>query len=64
MRPGIIEIDETIAKDEVIAIIDTNNRKPIAVGVALYSGGEMKLLASGKVIKNIHYVGDKIWDTA
>lgn len=61
MRPGIVEIDETIAKDEVIVIVDVNNKKPIAVGVALLSGGEMKKTASGKVIKNIHYVGDKIW---
>jgi len=61
MRPGIVEINEAIAKDEVIAILDKNNRKPITVGIALYSGAEMKLLASGKVIKNIHYVGDKIW---
>ncbi len=64
MRPGIVEINETIVKDEVIVIVDVNNQKPIAVGVALLSGGEMKRAASGKVIKNIHYVGDKIWQAA
>ncbi len=64
MRPGIVEIDEKIAKDEVIVIVDINNKKPIAVGVALLSGEEMKRAASGKVIKNIHYVGDKIWQAA
>ncbi len=61
MRPGIVEIDETIVKDEVIVIVDINNKKPIAVGITLLSGGEMKKATSGKVIKNIHYVGDKIW---
>ncbi len=64
MRPGIVEIDQTIVKDEVIVIVDVNNQKPIAVGVALLSGEEMKKAASGKVIKNIHYVGDKIWQAA
>ena len=63
MRPGIVEIGETIGKDEVVTIVDKNNQKPIAVGIALYSGEEMKSLSSGKVIKNIHYVGDKIWNT-
>ncbi len=61
MRPGIVEIDETITKDEVIVIVDINNKKPIAVGMALLSGTEMKAATSGKVIKNIHFVGDKIW---
>ncbi len=64
MRPGIVEIDETIAKDEVIVIVDVNNKKPIAVGIALLSGTEMKAATSGKVIRNIHYVGDKIWQKA
>ncbi|MBI2102335.1 DUF1947 domain-containing protein [Candidatus Woesearchaeota archaeon] len=62
MRPGIVEIDEMIIKDEPVAIVDMNNKKPIAVGIALVSGSEMKETKSGKVIHNIHYVGDKIWN--
>lgn len=64
MRPGIVEIDESIVKNEVILIVDINNQKPIAVGIALLSGEEIKVATSGKVIKNIHYVGDKIWQAA
>ncbi|MBI4152535.1 DUF1947 domain-containing protein [Candidatus Woesearchaeota archaeon] len=63
MRPGIVEVDSGIAKDEPVVIVDTNNQKPIAVGIALISGAEMKETKSGKVIKNIHYVGDKIWNS-
>jgi len=61
MRPGIVEIEAGIAKDEFVAVIDKNNQKPLAVGIALFSSEEMKKMTSGKVIKNIHYVGDELW---
>ena len=61
MRPGIVELDESIAKDEAVVIVDVNHKKPLAVGIALLSGQEIKAASSGKVIKNIHFVGDSIW---
>ena len=61
MRPGIVEIEDTINNEEFIVIIDTNHKKPLAVGIALYNSEEMQSLKTGKVIKNIHYVGDEIW---
>jgi len=61
MRPGIVEIEEGITKDEFVAVIDKNNQKPLAVGIALFDGNEMQKMTSGKVIKNIHYVGDELW---
>lgn len=61
MRPGIVEIEEGIGKDDFVAVVDKNNRKPLAVGIALFGSEEMKAMASGKVIKNIHYVGDELW---
>ena len=61
MRPGITKIEEGIEKDEAVVIVDENNQKPLAVGIALFSSEEMKITSSGKVIKNIHFVGDEIW---
>jgi PUA-domain protein len=61
MRPGITRIQEGIEKDEFIVIVDENHQKPLAVGIALLSAEEMEKASSGKVIKNIHYVGDDIW---
>jgi len=61
MRPGIKEIDQTIKKDDIISIIDINNKKPIAIGIALFDSSEIQSMTSGKVIKNIHYVGDELW---
>ena len=61
MRPGIEEIEAGISKEDFVVIVDKNNKKPLAVGIALYSSEEMKSMNSGKVIKNIHYVGDELW---
>ncbi|MBD3259872.1 DUF1947 domain-containing protein [Candidatus Woesearchaeota archaeon] len=61
MRPGIVDFDPEIEKDEIIVIADENNRKPLAIGIALFSGQELKQMDKGKVIKMIHYVGDEIW---
>lgn len=61
MRPGIKEIDVGIQKDEFVSIVDVTHGKPLAIGQALFSGEEIKSMTSGKVIKNIHWVGDKVW---
>ncbi len=62
MRPGITEIEDGIEKNEAIVIVDENNGKTLAVGVALGSSEDMQKLEKGKVIKNIHYVGDEMWN--
>lgn len=59
MRPGITNIPETIKKEDIVVVIDQNNKKPLVVGVALFDATEMK---EGKVIKNIHRIGDDIWN--
>ncbi|MEK6905530.1 MAG: RNA-binding protein [Nanoarchaeota archaeon] len=61
MRPGIVDVEEEIAKEDFVTIIDKNNHKPLAVGIALFNSEEIKSMSSGKVIKNIHYVGDELW---
>jgi len=60
MRPGIKHMDD-FAENEIIAIVDENNHKPLAIGQALFSSEEMQKLEKGKVIKNLHYVGDSLW---
>ena len=61
MRPGIVEMDRLTQKNEPVVIIDQNNKKPLAVGIALYDSTAILSLTSGKVVKNIHYVGDELW---
>ena len=61
MGPGIVDADEDVKEGDIVWIRDVNNLVPLAVGVALFSGTELKKKAKGKAIKNLHNVGDKLW---
>ena len=61
MRPGIVELDHTIKKDEFAAVVDQTHKKPLCIAKALYSGEEIIALKQGKVLKAVHWVGDSIW---
>lgn len=61
MVPGIVNEDKDIEKNDIVGIQDEENEKIIVVGRALEDGPYLKK-EEGKVIKNIHYVGDRFWD--
>ena len=63
MAPGIVEVDEFDAGD-IVVIRDATHGKALAVGKANKSSAEITANKIGKVIKNIHYVGDKLWENA
>ncbi|MEM2031715.1 MAG: PUA domain-containing protein [Candidatus Woesearchaeota archaeon] len=60
MRPGIKHLDD-FNKDEVVKIVDEKNNVALAIGKALFSSEEIKAMDKGKVIKNLHHVGDKVY---
>ncbi len=62
MAPGIVNADENIEEGDVVVVVDEKHNKPICVGIALISGKDMVEKDKGKAIKNIHYVGDEIWN--
>jgi PUA domain protein len=62
MRPGIVEIDEAISKGEYVVVKDERNRMPLAICIANHPGAEMRSMEKGKVLVNIHYVGDELWN--
>ncbi|MEM2102363.1 MAG: DUF1947 domain-containing protein [Candidatus Bathyarchaeia archaeon] len=61
MAPGVVGIDGTFEKDGFVVIVDEQHKKPLATGITLYRSEEMKTLKHGKIVKNVHYVGDKLW---
>jgi PUA domain protein len=63
MAPGIIEMDE-LRKGDLVVIRDVTHGKALAIGIANSSSSDIRSTRKGKVVKNIHYVGDKIWDVA
>lgn len=61
MAPGIVEVDPGIKEGDLVWIRDVTHKRPLAVGKALVSAEVMAAKAPGKAIKNLHFVGDKIW---
>jgi len=61
MRPGIVEFDSNIEKNDFVVIKDIQHKKPLAVGLALFSSEELKTLSLGRAIKSIHFIGDDLW---
>jgi PUA-domain protein len=62
MRPGITHIDNDIKKGDILQVIDENNKVPISICQALFDAQDMKQKDTGKVLKNLHYVGDEVWN--
>ena len=48
-------------KGDFVVIVDETHKKPLAIGIALLNSEEIIAATSGKVIKNIHFVGDDVW---
>jgi len=63
MAPGIVEVDE-FKEDSLVVVRDVTHGKALAVGRAIKSSHEIKSKDKGKVIQNIHYVGDDLWENA
>jgi PUA domain protein len=61
MRPGIREIRNDFAKGELLLIVDEKFGKNIALGLADLDSTAMKSANKGKVVMNVHYVGDELW---
>jgi len=61
MRPGIVELDPAIKKDELVVVVDQTHKKPLCIARALFSGEEIFKMKQGKVLRSVHFVGDEVW---
>ena len=61
MAPGIVKLEGEFRKEDLVAVLDEKNRRVIAVGLALKNSRDIAEAKRGKVVKNLHYVGDKLW---
>ena len=62
MRPGIKEFSE-FEKDKLVCIVEESQHKFLAVGKSMVSSLELETMEKGEVIKNIHYISDRFWET-
>lgn len=61
MAPGITRVDGKFKEGEVVVVLDERYGKAIAITKALIDSESIESLKRGKVLKNLHYVGDPIW---
>jgi PUA domain protein len=61
MAPGIVGFEGEFKEGDLVFIVDEKHKKPIAVGETLYNINAIKTISKGIVIRNTHFVGDKIW---
>jgi PUA domain protein len=61
MSPGIVEVDPEVKEGDMVWVRDVTHKRPLAVGMALVGAEIMAARAPGKAIRNLHFVGDKIW---
>jgi PUA-domain protein len=61
MRPGIVEFDPLIMKEELVVVVDQQHKKPLCVAKSLFSAEELAGMKQGKVLRSVHHVGDEVW---
>jgi PUA domain protein len=61
MRPGIKQLGNDFAKGDLVVIVDEKFGKRLALGLAEMDSQAIKSLSKGRVITNLHYVGDELW---
>ena len=62
MRPGIVRVDGEFSIGAKVAVRESTHGKAIAVGEALFASNEIVNISKGAVVKNLHYVGDRLWE--
>jgi len=61
MAPGVVRIEGQFDVDDFVLVIDERHSKPLAMGSALLDSQMVQQTKHGKIAKNLHYVGDKLW---
>lgn len=62
MSPGIVATDNDVKPGNIVVIVDETYKKPLSIGIAKINGEKMVENDSGKAVRNIHHIGDDIWN--
>ena len=63
MAPGIRKVEGSFSEKQLVVIVDEKHGKFLSVGSTLLSSERLAATKKGKVIVNVHYVGDPVWET-
>lgn len=63
MAPGIRSVQEGVKIGDVVLVVDEKYSKGLAIGVLLMERAEILGNKKGKAVKNVHHVGDEVWNS-
>jgi PUA domain protein len=61
MAPGVVRIEKDYSKGNYVVVVDERHSKPLAIAIALEDSQTARNMTHGKIARNIHFVGDKLW---
>jgi PUA domain protein len=61
MAPGVRQVEGEFSPRQLVVVREERFHKSLIVGSAIVRSEEMEIQSKGKVIENIHYVGDDAW---
>lgn len=64
MRPGIREMSGEFKEGEVVVVREERSQRPLAICRAIFSHDVLATLVRGRVLENVHHVGDRLWQLA
>ena len=64
MAPGLVRVEGEFGKGELVLVVDEKHGKPLALGVSLNDAETVRRTKQGAVVKNVHFVSDRIWNFA
>jgi PUA domain protein len=62
MAPGVREVEGKFSPGQLVIVREERFHKGLVVGSAIVGSDEMKKQLKGRVVENIHYVGDDAWE--
>ena len=62
MAPGVVRIEKEYKTNNYVVIADERHNKPLALAIAITDSQTALKMQHGKIAKNIHYVGDNLWN--
>jgi PUA-domain protein len=64
MAPGIVRVEGKFRKGDLVLVVDQKHGKSLALAEILYDSATFSGVKKGVAAKNVHYVGDKYWESA
>ncbi len=62
MAPGIRSVKGVFSAGQLLVVVDEKHGKHLAIGKGLLDSATLGNTRKGKVVENLHYVGDPIWE--